>query len=153
MANELIDAYEEIKTRLDAAAVVSGALEGVTIEEGLEDSQIGQDNCPHIIVYLTGGGTGGEEDIALNNRDVVVLNVLLRLRDRAVHKYFNATKDRGVLWMFQQVQKVVIGTNLTADNKWLLPPRITIVAHEITNETYRLDLNVQIRTTIYQRGV
>jgi len=153
MANEIIEAYKEVITRLNAATGVGGDLENVTIEEGLDDSQIGQDDCPHIMAYLPGGGIGGEEDFALNNRNVVTLNVLLRLRDQSVHKYHNATNDRGTLWLFEQVQKVVIGTDLTASNKWLLPPSISIIAHETGKEVYRLDLLVQIKTTIYQRGI
>lgn len=153
MANEIIEAYEEVVTRLNAATGVGGDLENVTIEEGIDDSQIGQDDCPHIIAYLPGAGIGGEEDFALNNRNIVTLNVLLRLRDQAVHKYHNDTNTRGTLWLFQQVQKVVIGTDLTAGGKWLLPPSISIAAHEVGKEVYRLDLLVQIKTTIYQRGI
>lgn len=151
--SETILAFQELIDRITAAQVAGNPLENVNLEIGLDDQELGHDDCPKIIVSLGGNG-GREEPVGLQCGTVnLPINVkLCEVPQDGANKYYNATYDRGILWLLHSFLNGIGGEFANRTDRWFLPP---VVSWDTVNETRGLvtmDLTFALRSANYQRG-
>ena len=153
MANEIINAFDEIKTRLEAAAESGGILAGVNIIEGPISDIRGDENLPYVQYDLQ--RTGNLEPTELNGRAFFRFDVLLRCADAKRYGYYNTGKTRGVLWLLEQVKNAIDGwptKDLGGSGAWYEAPAYIADNFEISKLRFLYDLRVTLGTKKFTRG-
>jgi len=150
MANEIINAFDEMVSRLNNASEAGEQLEGVEIIEGPVSDIRGHENLPYVQYELVRGGF--LENTELNARANFKLDVLLRCGESLEKKYYDTNKVRGVLWLLQRVQNAIDGSDLGGNQNWHAPPVYLAENFEVSELRMLYDIRLTLTTKKYSRG-
>lgn len=150
MANEIINAFDEMVTRLNAAAENGGQLVGVDVIEGPLNDIRGHENLPYIQYELIRGGF--MEGTEYNARAIFKIEALLRCGEVLENSYYNTGKTRGVLWLFERVANAIDGSDLGGDQNWYNPPVYTAENFEVSELRMLYDVRVTLTSKKFSRG-
>jgi len=150
VAHEIINAFDEMVVRLTAACQPGQAMEDVTLIEGPSDDIREHKDLPYVEYALI--GSGFLEDTHLTRFAITETSILIRCGEDKQYGYYNVGKTRGALWLFEQIQNAIDGTDLSGSGHWYNAPKYSISNFEVSEMRMLYDISVTLTTKKYQRG-
>lgn len=150
VAHEIINAFDAMVIRLQAACQPGQPMENILLIEGPNEEIREQKDLPYVEYALV--GSGFLEDTHLTRFAVTETNVLLRCGEDKQYGYYNVGKTRGALWLYERLQNAIDGIDLGGGGHWYHPPKYAVSNFEVSDLRMLYDISVTLTTSTYQRG-